>query len=210
MQHCLAPRTLDLDARPRAFIGGTAGAAISAGAPLIAQLGPSHRPLVERHLLALPPADRRLRFGHPAGDASLRQYARRIRFYRDAGFGAFDESGRLLAFGHLAFTADDAELALSVDPAARRRGIGIALLLRARAHARNRGYRVLHMVYMPENDSLASLARRAGMRLVADPVECRAYLALETPTAESLLGEAAHEALAALDLGFRRIGATSA
>lgn len=205
MQH-----SMPLACRP-GLDGGAAGATASAaGETLVAQLGPVHRPLVERHLLALAPEDRRLRFGNPVSDATLRQYARRVRFYRDAGFGAFDAAGGLLAFGHLAFTGDEAEFALSVDRSARHAGIGSALLLRARDHARNRGYRVLHMVYMPENTALASLARRAGMQLVFDPVECRAYLAMATPTAHTLLAEAAHETLAALDLGFRRIAATSA
>jgi GNAT superfamily N-acetyltransferase len=171
---------------------------------LIAQLGPAHRPLVEAHLLALAPAQRRLRFGAAVSDATLRDYARRIRFFRDAAFGAFDEDARLLGFGHLAFGHNDAEFALSVDAAARRRGIGLALLTRAREHARNRGYTTLHMVYLPENTALASLARRAGMQLVIDPVECRAYLGIDAPTGESLLREAARESLAALDLGFRR------
>jgi ribosomal protein S18 acetylase RimI-like enzyme len=170
---------------------------------LVAQLGPSHRRCIAAHLLALSATDRRLRFGHSISDASISDYVRRIRFVRDAAFGAFDDSGRLIGFGHLALGAEGAEFALSVDGAARRHGIGCALLERANTHARNRGYDVLAMVYMPENDALASLARRAGMQVVCEPGECRAYVGLESPTAHSVLHEAWREAVSALDLGFR-------
>jgi GNAT superfamily N-acetyltransferase len=180
----------------------------SASSVLLAQLGPAHRNLIARHLLGLPAPDRRLRFGHAIGDASISDYVRTIRFARDAAFGAFDGNGRLIGFGHLAFGPDGAEFALSVAPEARRRGIGRVLLERAAMHARNRGYGLLLMLYMPENDALAALAQRAGMQVACDPLECRAYIGLRPPTARSVLREAWRETVAALDLGFR-LSATS-
>jgi GNAT superfamily N-acetyltransferase len=178
---------------------------------LIAQLGTGHRKHIESHLLSLSSDDRRLRFGHAISDATLAVYVRRIRYQRDAAFGAFDDSGAIRAFGHLAFAADGdaAELGISVDPAARKHGVGLALLERAAAHARNRGHSMLVMAYLPENTALASLARRAGMQIVFDPVEPRAYLSLEPASAASMLQEAFGEAIAALDLGFR-LGAAPA
>jgi GNAT superfamily N-acetyltransferase len=181
--------------------------------PLVAQLGPGHRSLIAAHLLALSPGDRRLRFGHAISDVSIGDYVRRIRFVRDAAFGAFDDAGQLIAFGHLAFGAEGAEFALSVGRSGRRRGIGRTLLERAGTHARNRGYDVLMMLYMSENNALASLARRSGMQIVSDPVECRAYVGLKPPTAHSVVFEAWREAVCALDLVFRlraREAATSA
>jgi GNAT superfamily N-acetyltransferase len=171
---------------------------------LIAQLGPAHRGLINAHLLALSAEDRRLRFGHAISDASIARYVRNLRFVRDAAFGAFDDTNRLLGFGHLAFGSDGAEFAISVDQSARAQGIGLALLKRASVHARNRGCELLAMLYMTENASLASLARRAGMQIACDPIECRAYIGLKPPTARSLLAEAWRESLAALDLGFRQ------
>lgn len=172
---------------------------------LIAQLGPSHRRQVAAPLLSLPPDDRRLRFGYTIGDTSLLAYVRSLRFIRDAAFGGFDDQGRLQAFAHLAFDEDQhsSELGLSVSPVARRRGAGLALLERAAAHARNRGRHSLVLAYVPENEALASLARRAGMTLVHDPLEPRAYLSLEAATPASVLQEAFGEAIAAIDLGFR-------
>jgi GNAT superfamily N-acetyltransferase len=176
---------------------------------LVAQLGPAHRPLIARHLTALPLDDRRLRFGHAISDASIARYVRGLRFARDAGFGAFDDDGRLHGFGHLAFAPGGSppEFGISVDPAVRRQGIGLKLLMRAGEHARNRGQRLLVMLFVPENKALATLAQRAGMRLVADPYEPSAYLSLEEASAESLLLEAVGEAVAAIDLGFRLGGA---
>jgi GNAT superfamily N-acetyltransferase len=176
---------------------------------LVAQLGPAHRPLIARHLLALPPDDRRLRFGHAISDASIERYVRSLRFARDAAFGAFDDEGRLHGFGHLAFAPGSSppEFGISVDPSVRRQGIGLKLLMRAGEHARNRGQRLLVMLFVPENKALATLAQRAGMRLVADPYEPSAYLSLNEASAESLLLEAFGEAVAAIDLGFRLGGA---
>jgi RimJ/RimL family protein N-acetyltransferase len=172
---------------------------------LIAQLGPAHRKRIAAHLLSLPADDRRLRFGFLISDSSLLEYVRTVRFNKDAAFGGFDEEGRLCAFAHLAFDADQhsAELGLSVAPEARRRGAGLALLDRAAAHARNRGRNSIVLVYVPENVALASLARRAGMQVTHDPVEPRAYLSLEPATPASVLHEAVGEAIAAIDLGFR-------
>jgi ribosomal protein S18 acetylase RimI-like enzyme len=172
---------------------------------LIAELGPQHRPLIAAHLLSLPAADRYLRFGHAIQDNSIRGYVRRLRFGPDAAFGAFDDVGKLHGFAHLASGGVDepAELGLSVSMDVRRQGVGLALLERAAEHARNRGQRVLMMAFVPENTALASLARRAGMRLVQDPAEPRAYLTLAEATPESQLKEAFSAAVAAVDLGFR-------
>ncbi len=77
-------------------------------------------------------------------------------------------------------------------------------------HARNRSATQLVMTYVPENDALKHLAQRAGMHLVPDPFEPRAYLTLEPPTAGSLMDETFAEMLAAIDLGFRVANSDSA
>lgn len=174
---------------------------------LIAQLGPHHRGRVLQHLRALTERDLRLRFGYAVTDAALRAYVKKLHFSRDAIFGIFDGAAELLAFGHLGFDKDasskTAEFGISVLQAARRRRFGLRLLHRAAVHARNRGATQLMMTYMPENDALKHLAERAGMQLIPDVYEPRALLALEPPTAASLMDETFSEILAAIDLGFR-------
>lgn len=175
--------------------------------PLVAQLGPHHRGRVLQHLRELPAQDLWLRFGYAVTDEALRLYVRKLHFSRDAIFGVFDEAAELLALGHLGFdknaSSKTAEFGVSVLPHARRRGFGLRLLQRVAVHARNRGATRLMMTYLPENDALKHLAERAGMQLIPDTDEPRAYLSLELPTAASLMDETFSEMLAAIDLGFR-------
>jgi RimJ/RimL family protein N-acetyltransferase len=169
---------------------------------------------VLHHLRELPAQDLWLRFGYAVTDEALRLYVRKLHFSRDAIFGIFDEAAELLAFGHLGFDKNapskTAEFGLSVLPHARRRGFGLRLLQRAAVHARNRGATHLMMTYLPENDALKHLAERAGMQLIADTDEPRAYLRLDPPTAASLMDETFSEMLAAIDLGFRVARANAA
>lgn len=182
--------------------------------PLVAQLGSHHRARVLAHLRALPPHDLWLRFGYAVTDEALRLYVNKLHFNRDAVFGIFDEAAELLALGHLGFdksaSSKMAEFGISVLPHARRRGFGMRLLQRAAIHARNRGATQLLMNYVPENDALKQMAARAGMYLVADAEEPRAYLGLDPPTAASLMDETFSEVLAAIDLGFRVANANAA
>jgi RimJ/RimL family protein N-acetyltransferase len=175
--------------------------------PLVAQLGPHHRGRVLQHLRELTAQDLWLRFGYAVTDEALRLYVRKLHFSRDAVFGVFDEAAKLLALGHLGFdknaSSKTAEFGVSVLPHARRRGFGLRLLQRVAVHARNRGATHLIMTYLPENDALKRLAERAGMQLIPDTDEPRAYLSLEPPTAASLMDETFSEMLAAIDLGFR-------
>jgi RimJ/RimL family protein N-acetyltransferase len=175
--------------------------------PLVAQLGPHHRGRVLQHLRELSAQDLWLRFGYAVTDEALRLYVRKLHFSRDAVFGIFDEAAEILALGHLGFdenaSSKTAEFGVSVLPSERRRGLGLRLLRRAAMHARNRGATCLIMTYLPENDALKQLAERAGMQLLPDADEPRAYLSLKPPTAASLMDETFSEVLAAIDLGFR-------
>ncbi|MGH6612055.1 MAG: GNAT family N-acetyltransferase, partial [Burkholderiaceae bacterium] len=171
-------------------------------------LGPHHRVRILQHLRALTPRDLWLRFGYAINNEALIRYVRSMHFARDAVFGIFDEDAQLLALGHLAFDRNDpssktAEFGVSVLPQARRQGFGLRLLQRAAMHARNRGATRLVLNYVPENDALKQLALRAGMELIPDADEPRAYLNLEPPTAASLMDETFSEMAAAIDLGFR-------
>ena len=171
--------------------------------PLITELPPARRELIERHLIALPPDDRRLRFAATLSDDALRAYARSIRFDRDAAFGAFDERLDLVGFGHLALPGPEAEFGLSVLPSARRQGLGLRLLRRAAQHARALGADSFLMTYLPENQALRELAKRAGMRIEFDAEGPLARMVLPEAEPEALLHEAADATLTGLDLSFR-------
>lgn len=185
-----------------------------ASGELIAQLGSHHRGRVLEHLRRLSERDLWLRFGYAVTNDALRAYVRKLHFSRDAIFAIFDEAADVLALGHLGFnkntSSTTAEFGLSVLPQARRRGFGLRLLQRAAVHARHRDATDLVMTYVPDNDALKSLAQRAGMQLVSDVYEPRAFISLEPPTAASLMDETFSEMLAAIDLGFRVANADAA
>ena len=58
----------------------------------------SHRTEVCKHLLALSPADRLLRFAHAATDEQIEHYCAQIDFLHDELFGVFDRHCRRLRY----------------------------------------------------------------------------------------------------------------
>jgi GNAT superfamily N-acetyltransferase len=142
------------------------------------ELSRLQRDALADHFLALAADDRRLRFGVGLSDDGVRNYVARIDFDRDAVFGAFDDEMRLAGAGHLARGEEFAELGVSVLPAHRGRGMGGALLARAHTHARNWGVPTLFMHCLAENGAMLHLARKQGMRIVAERGEADAYLEL--------------------------------
>jgi hypothetical protein len=126
------------DLRPPSETGARIPAGETAGgiAELhIRQLGANDLPAVERHLLALGPADRRARFLTYGPDKMIAAYVRRIDPSSTVLVGAFDQSGRMvgLAEAHPAEPPDAVEIAVSIDLAFRRRGLGHGLVARALA-----------------------------------------------------------------------------
>ena len=130
------------------------------------------------HFLALGADDRRLRFGVGLSDHGIGEYVERIDFDRDAVFGVFDDEMRLAGVGHVARGDGFAELGVSVLTEFRGKGMGGALLGRAHTHARNWGVPTLFMHCLAENAAMMHLARKQGMRIVAEHGEAEAYLEL--------------------------------
>jgi GNAT superfamily N-acetyltransferase len=105
-----------------------------AGPALLRRLGPPDLAAVERHLLALGPEDRRTRFLSRFGDAVISAYVRRIDPVAGILFGALDgPEGELLGLAEAYPTGapDRVEVAVSVLPPHRRRGLGRRLVGRA-------------------------------------------------------------------------------
>jgi len=150
------------------------------------ELGRQERPKLAVHLRALDAEDRRLRFGLPVSDETIREYVERIDFGRDAVFGVFDDELNLAGAAHLARAEAHAELGVSVLPAHRGRGIGGALLERAHTHARNWGIGTLFMHCLTENAAMMHLARKQGMRIAAASGEADAHLALPPASPASI------------------------
>jgi len=167
----------------------------------VQHLNPRHRRDIARHLLRLAQDDRRLRFGRHMRDDMIREYADGINFERDRAFGVQDADLNLIGFAHLALdpAAKVAELGVSVDPAARGKGYGFALLERVVLHASNHGYRVLFMYCLAENGIMMHLARKAGLTVVVEAGEADARLTLDRITAGGVLREAMADQFALVD-----------
>jgi len=167
----------------------------------VQHLNPRHREDIVRHLLRLQDEDRRLRFGRHMRDDMLREYVEGIDFERDRVFGVQDADLNLIGFAHLALDPATrvAELGVSVDPVARGKGYGFALLERVVLHASNHGYRVLFMYCLAENGIMMHLARKAGLTVVVEAGEAGARLALDRVSAGGVLREAMADQFALVD-----------
>ena len=168
---------------------------------VVQRLTASHRDKIVRHLLRLPPPDRRLRFGAPIRDSVIEGYVAGIDSERDQVFGILAPDLELLGVAHLALDAGEeiAEFGFSVDPASRGKGYGYALLQRAVLHATNRGYRALFMHCLAENQIVMHLARKAGLHLVISAGEADARLALGEATQADAIREAIEDQFAIVD-----------
>jgi GNAT superfamily N-acetyltransferase len=169
----------------------------------IRELWPSERPELYEHFLALGTDDRRLRFGAPLNDSTVRDYVSRIDFAQDALFGVLDDELRLLGVAHVARSPAFAELGVSVLEGFRGRGIGGALLARAHLRARNWGMATLFMHCLTENTAMMRLARRQGMDIVTEAGEADAWLKLPPADAGSHFGEVFAQRVALFDYALK-------
>jgi GNAT superfamily N-acetyltransferase len=174
----------------------------------IRSLGPSHRPRIAKHLLALDEHDRYLRFGYAANDEQIGRYVDGLDFERDDIFGIYNRKLQLLAMAHLAFSNSPtmqscAEFGVSVLKKARGRRYGSRLFERAVMHARNEGVDMLFIHALSENTAMLKIARSAGAVLERAGSETEAYLRLPPATLDSRMSEIVEEQLARTDYRLR-------
>lgn len=169
--------------------------------PDIRKLWPHERRAYLAHLLRLDPESRRLRFGAPITDHSVRSYAEATFGVEGPTFGLVLD-GKVRAAGELRGSFEwpriAAEAAFSVEPPWRRQGVGAALFAVILEAARNRGFREIVLTCLPENAAMRALVRRHGGRIACETCETSGRVRLETATPSSLLGEIAGDARAML------------
>ena len=170
----------------------------------IRSMGERHLPDIEKHLLALPPHDRYLRFGYAATDGHIQRYVAQLNFERDELFGIFNRRLDLIAMTHLAFSVDPsfkscAEFGVSVAQRYRGRGFGSQLFSRAVMHARNQGVNQLFVHALSENTAMLKIARSAGARIERDGSESEAHLVLPPADFDSRVIELFNEQVAITD-----------
>jgi GNAT superfamily N-acetyltransferase len=157
---------MPLSGRTGAQAGGTA--LRMARAVRVRPLDAGDLPDIERHLLALDPADWRSRFGSAIADIAVMAYARGIDPAQAVLFGAVDEaSGRLLGVAEAqpGEAPGKVELAVSVHAGHRRRGLGRSLVGAAIAAAFRRGAEVAEFLFAPDNRAVVALIRALDARI---------------------------------------------
>lgn len=163
------------------------------------KLLPDDHKTFEAHLLALDAESRRSRFGMPAQDAFLRQYAERCITLNAIIHGAF-AGNRLVGVAELrplgSLFTGEAELAFSVAAEWRNTGIGTALFERTLRSARNRGYRRMYMSCLRHNAPMRALARKFAADILIELDESVALVEAPRRSIISLLGEALDDAAA--------------
>ena len=175
----------------------------------IRSLGATYRDRIAAHLLALPPADRYLRFGYAANDDQIRRYVAQLDFARDEIFGVYNRRLELVAMAHLAFAerpehSQCAEFGVSVLGKARGRGLGARLFDRAIMHARNEGVHMVFIHALSENTAMLKIARNAGATVKREGSEAEAYLELPPANFETHVSELVTEHLGEMDYQLKK------
>jgi GNAT superfamily N-acetyltransferase len=170
----------------------------------IRSLAARHKPRILKHLLALTPQDRYLRFGYPATDEQIERYVSGLNFVRDEIFGVFNRRLELVAMAHLAYSVDPqwatcAEFGVSVDTRQRGKGLGAKLFRHAVMHARNEGVSMLFVHALSENVAMLKIARHAGARVERDGSESEAYLTVPAATLDSQVSGLFQDQMAEID-----------
>jgi ribosomal protein S18 acetylase RimI-like enzyme len=122
---------------------------------------------VERHFLRLAPPDRRARFGGNRADQAIRAYARGLDPSRVILVGAFDPDGHLVGLAEAHPAGTTAEVAVSIDAAFRKLGLGRSLVSHGVALAFGRGVQFAEFVFSPDNRAIVRLVQTLGGRTIA-------------------------------------------
>lgn len=142
-------------------------AVASVASPAVRRLGRRDLPELERHLLALGPADRRKRFLAPTDDDAIARYVARIDPGRAILVGAADTESGLAGIAEAHAVADapgTVEVAVSVHARHRGGGLGRRLAAEAVAIAFATGAGAAVFQFAPENRAAARLAYAVGAR----------------------------------------------
>jgi ribosomal protein S18 acetylase RimI-like enzyme len=142
------------------------------------QLDRGDIPEIERHFLALDSLGRRNRFGSTLSDFAVSTYAQRIDPSREIVIGAVDgRSNRIVGLAQAAGSAANrrVDLAVSVQTAYRRRGLGRGLVTMATAIAVECGAEAAEFRFAAGNRAISGLVRTLGTRadLTLDGTEVR-------------------------------------
>ena len=133
-------------------------------------LGVGDTHAIVQHYVGLPAHDRYLRFCGAISDFAIERFVRQCIGRRDHLFMGYVAAPSLIGIAHLAPSdaiVGECELALSVDPDFRRRGIAKRLAREAIEFATERNALCLRLSMSLENKPMISLAREVGFEMRA-------------------------------------------
>ena len=144
------------------------------------------------HMLRLDPDSRNSRFAGGVSDDFVRKYAD-LSQSLDAVIHGFFIGGMMRGAAELRplglHSPHQAEAALSVEKPWQSHGVGSGLLQRTLLTARNRGFRLLHMACLAENERMQQLARKFAAELSFDFGSVVGEVESSRPTPLSLMRE---------------------
>ena len=146
---------------------------------LIRRLEQDDRAALAAHLIGLPPEDRRTRFSGNLRDEAIRRHCDELDLEETVCFAALDATGAVvgaaLGFacgvgaGHRRWFA---EIAVSVAPEHRRRGLGADLVARVCGAVSARGADSAVFEFDPSNIAIRGLVRQLGGRFAPRADSC--------------------------------------
>ncbi|WP_409561487.1 N-acetyltransferase family protein [Hyphomicrobium sp. MC8b] len=174
---------------------------------LIRRLLTSETYLLREHLQRLDHEARHRRFGHNVSDDFINRYAAHAGDFGNVTFGYFVD-GEVRAVAELRpdilMHRDGAEVAFSVERPFVNRGIATQLMGRVIRTARNRGFRHLILVCLPDNAKMQAIARHYGAELKVEDGSIIADIVPKDPDYQSWFSEILDERMtylqSALDL----------
>ena len=143
------------------------------------RLFPFQYDLYRKHLLELNSEDRLLRFCGITNDTHIESHINHLNDAPHDIIGVFDKE-RIIGCCFIGwYSSTVTELALSVLPQYRNRGIGMRTLKRAMHFVSSKGAKTIYLVFMYNNTSIHRLAKKLGMTVMRNGQDVEAHR--ETP-----------------------------
>lgn len=148
----------------------------------IERLGPESREALCAHYLRLGPEDRWLRFFGVIGEPGIAAHCEELDWSRAALFGLYTDDA-LRGVVELIRGDDEPapELAISVEEAYRKAGVGHAMLEAALAHARETGCDSVTLAWLSENNRMGRIARDFGAETRVEDSVSYGRIAIDRP-----------------------------
>jgi GNAT superfamily N-acetyltransferase len=167
---------------------------------IVYRLLPADYGRYRKHLLALDPQSRYLRFGYPIRDEMIDQLCDKFEAnpQQHKIFVIENEDLEVVGAGHISLAGEETELAFSVLKQHQGQGMGNSLMKRCVEWCQNRNISNGCMVCLTTNAAIRKLAKKHGI-LITEGSETLADIQIPSPDATSIISEVVDSNLAKFD-----------